>query len=111
MNEKMKMKKTFFDNYPLREKVGKANFIIKLESGSSKLRYSPEQFGKGLDKTMKELLRTTERQVLNSLQMHELQALPKEDRLAHVEWVLGELDTFIRARIEYLDDAVAELYN
>ena len=111
MNDKIKMKKTFFDDYPFREEIGKKNFLIKLESGSTKLRYTPEQFGKGLDRTMKELLRTTERQVLNSLQMQELQRMTKEQRLAHVEWVLEELDTYIRARINVMDDALAELYN
>lgn len=112
MNDKIKMKKTFFDeDYPLHEKVGKTNFLIKLQSGSTKLRYTPEQFGKGLDRTMKELLRDTERKVMNSLQMEELQAMSKEDRLAHADWVLNEVDTYVRNRISHMIDALEELYD
>jgi len=112
MNAKLKMKKTYFDeSYPLHEKVGNKNFLIKLQSGSTKLRYTPEQFGKGLDRTMKDLLRDTERQVMNSLQMEELQAMSKEDRLAHADWVLKEVDNYVRSRLDYMIDALAELYD
>lgn len=112
MKTKLKMKKTFFDeNYPLLEKIGKTNFLIKLQSGSTKLRYTPEQFGKGLDRTMKDMLLTSERMLMNSLQMEELQAMSKEDRLEHADWVLKEVDTYVRARMDEEIDLLAELYD
>lgn len=112
MDNKLKMPKTFFtEDYPLYEKVGKANFVIKLQHGKSKLKYSPEQFGKGMDRTLKSMFRDTERQLLNSIQMEELQHMTREDRMKHVDWVMTELDTYIRNRADTMVEAMEELYD
>ena len=112
MNNNLKLPKTFFDeDYPLYEQIGKANFLIRLEHGNRKLRYSPEQFGRGLDKQLKDMFRSTERKLLNSVQMEELQYLSKEDRMKHVDWVMERLDTYIRARAEHLVEALEDLYD
>ena len=112
MDKKLKMKKTYFDDdYPLHEKVGNKNFLIRLQSGSTKLRYTPEQFGKGLDRTMKTLLRDTERQVMNTLQMHELQAMSREDRRTHADWVLKEVDSYVRNRLDTMIEGLEEFYD
>ena len=112
MDKKLKMKKTYFDeSYPLHEKVGNKNFLIKLQSGNTKLRYSPEQFGRGLDKRIKGLLMDTEREVLNSLQMEELQAMSRKDRRAHAEWVLKEVDNYVRNRLDIMIEELEQFYD
>ena len=106
------MPKTFFtEEYPLFEKVGKANFTIKLKYGQSKLRYSPEQFGRGLDRQLKDMFSTTERKLLNTVQMEELQFMSKEDRMKHVDWVMKELDKHIRNRADFLVEAMEEMFD
>lgn len=112
MDKNLKLPKTFFtEDYPLYGKIGAENFLIKLEHGQSKLRYTPEQFGKGMDKTLKSMFVDTERHLMSSIQMEELQHMSREDRMKHVDWVMTELDTYIRSRAELLVEAMEELYD
>jgi len=112
MNDKHKLPKTFFtEDYPLYERIGAENFLIKLEHGQSKLRYTPEQFGKGLDRTLKSMFTDTERQLMNSIQMEELQHMSREERMKHINWVMERLNTYILDRAEHLVEAMEELYD
>lgn len=87
-----KVKKDYFEDYPLRDKIGKANFTLKLKNGGNSLRYTPEQFGKGLQRNMRELINEVTWRVTNTLRMQELQFLSKEDQKTHLKWVMAELE-------------------
>ena len=93
-----KPKTVYFDNYPLREKIGKANFTLKLKNGGDSLRFTPEQFGKGLQRIMKSIISEFSWEITNSLDMQEIQALSKEDREVHYDWVLSEVMKELESR-------------
>lgn len=105
-----KPKKSYFDNYPLRDKIGKANFTLKLKNGGDSLRFTPEQFGNGLNRHMRMLIRDATHQVLNGLQMQELQFLSKEDRMTHINWVIAELERELQEHAEGYVDSMKEFY-
>ena len=108
---KRKPKQDYFENYPLREKIGKANFTLKLKNGGDSLRYTPEQFGNGLNRFMKNMISEVVYQISNGLQMQELQALSKEDRNLHVDWVLSEVVKELDARKDLMLDTMHKFYN
>jgi len=104
-------KKDFFEGYPLREKIGKANFTLKLKNGGNSLRYTPEQFGNGLNRNMKDMIGEVSYRMANSLQMQELQALSKEDRKIHIDWVLAEINKELEGRKDIMLDTMHKFYN
>ena len=106
-----KAKKDYFEDYPLRDKIGKANFTLKLKNGGNSLRYTPEQFGNGLNRNMKTMVSEVVFQMGNILQMQELQALSKEDRGIHVDWVLSEVVKELDARKDLMLDTMHKFYN
>lgn len=104
-------KKDYFEDYPLREKISKANFTLKLKNGGKSLRYTPEHFGNGLQRNIKEMITDLSWKMSKNIQMQELQALSKEDREIHFDWVLSEVNKELQARKESMLDLMHKFYN
>jgi len=101
-----KPKTIYFDNYPLREKIGKANFTLKLKNGGDSLRFTPEQFGKGLQRDMRQMISDLVFEISNSLKMQEIRSLTKKDREVHFDWVLEVIQDELRKRKQLILDQV-----
>ena len=106
---KRQPKTIYFDNYPLREKIGKANFTLKLKNGGDSLRFTPEQFGKGLQRNMRQMISDLVFEISNSLEMQEIRALTEKDREVHFDWVLEVIQDELRKRRQMILDQVSKL--
>ena len=107
MGRKIDPNESYFGNYPLKEELEKAHFILKLRN--PRLKWTLRNLGMDLNRNIRSTVMDATRALTRNLDMKELKEMNADDRRRHVEWFLETVYAEVNEKMEdVINESVEE---